>query len=123
MPGSPPTASGGRPKPRIHVYLIRGYLIHVYLIHVYPIHVYPIRVCPMNTHGLNDKYERRVSPGGEVYYWAAGGGLDFRTTDEGSDVQELFKRCITVTPLRYDLTKKSTLDAWRERLVHKFSEE
>jgi 5'-nucleotidase len=77
---------------------------------------YPIRVCPMNTHGLNDKYERRVSPGGTVYFWAAGHGLDFRTTDQGSDVQELFKRCITVTPLRYDMTKKSAMDGWVARL-------
>ncbi len=77
---------------------------------------YPIRVCPMNTHGLNDKYEKRTSPGGEVYYWSAGSGLDFRTTDEGSDVQELWNRCITVTPLRYDLTKKSIVEMWRARL-------
>lgn len=77
---------------------------------------YPIRVCRMNTHGLNDKYERRVAPGGEVYYWAAGNGLDFRNTDEGSDVQEIFQRAITVTPLRYDLTKKSVLGGWAERL-------
>lgn len=83
---------------------------------------YPIRVCPMNTHGLNDKYERRVSPGGQVYYWSASGGLDFRTTDPGSDVQELWNRCITITPLRYDLTKKSTLDAWRDRLKDRASE-
>lgn len=76
----------------------------------------PIRVCPMNTHGLVDKYERRVSPLGDVYYWAAGHGLDFRGTDEGSDVQGIFKRQITVTPLRYDLTKKSVVSAWRERL-------
>ena len=41
----------------------------------------------MNTHGLNDKYERRVAPGGEVYFWAAGHGLDFRETNEDSDVQ------------------------------------
>lgn len=77
---------------------------------------YPLRVCRMNTHGLNDKYERRVSPGGEVYYWAAGHGLDFHTTDDGSDVQLLWERNITVTPLRYDLTKKSTLDRWQSRI-------
>ena len=71
----------------------------------------------MNTHGLVDKYERRVAPGGEVYYWAAGDGLDFRTTDEGSDVHALFQRCITVTPLRYDLTKKSIMQRWRDRLA------
>jgi 5'-nucleotidase len=82
---------------------------------------YPIRVCPMNTHGLNDKYEKRVSPGGEVYYWSAGNGLDFRTTNDGSDVQEIWNRSITVTPLRYDLTKKSVLEGWRERLKGKVS--
>lgn len=83
---------------------------------------YPIKVCPMNTHGLNDKYERRTSPSGEVYFWAAGYGLDFRNTDEGSDVQGIFQRCITVTPLRYDLTKKSVMNDWRERLGGAVSE-
>lgn len=76
---------------------------------------FPLRVCRMNTHGLNDKYERRVAPMGEVYYWAAGHGLDFTSTDDLSDVQLLWQRCITVTPLRYDLTKKSTLERWRGR--------
>lgn len=84
---------------------------------------YPIRVAPMNTHGLNDKYERRVSPGGEVYFWAAGHGLDFASTDDHSDVQEIFKRCITVTPLRYDLTKKSVMQRWRDRLANAASTE
>lgn len=80
---------------------------------------YPIRVCKMNTHGLVDKYERRVSPGGEVYYWAAGHGLDFRGTEELSDVQLIMRRCTTVTPLRYDLTKKSVLEKWRVRVEGK----
>ncbi|MBC7834313.1 MAG: 5'/3'-nucleotidase SurE [Phycisphaerales bacterium] len=75
-----------------------------------------IRVCPMNTHGLNDSYERRVSPGGDVYYWASGHGLDFRETDAGSDVQWLFKRAITVTPLMYDLTRHDSLPEWIARL-------
>jgi 5'-nucleotidase len=77
----------------------------------------PIRVCPMNTHGLVDAYERRVSPGGDVYYWATGHGLDFRTTDDGSDAQLLMARCITVTPLHYDLTDHAAMRVWRERLV------
>ncbi|MBX3405198.1 MAG: 5'/3'-nucleotidase SurE [Phycisphaeraceae bacterium] len=79
-------------------------------------HRYPVRICPMNTHGLNDKYERRTSPGGDVYYWASGHGLDFRTTNEGSDVEQIFRKVTTVTPLRYDLTKKSTLATWRARV-------
>ncbi|MDX2130828.1 MAG: 5'/3'-nucleotidase SurE [Planctomycetota bacterium] len=76
----------------------------------------PIRVCPMNTHGLVDKYERRVSPAGGAYYWAAGHGLDFMGTDAGSDVDELLRGCITVTPLKFDLTRGETLAAWRGRL-------
>ncbi|MCB9840726.1 MAG: 5'/3'-nucleotidase SurE [Phycisphaeraceae bacterium] len=75
-----------------------------------------IRVAPMNTHGLVDKYERRVSPGGDVYYWAAGDGLDFHATEKGSDVDLLFERCTTVTPLRFDLTRHEDLTRWRERL-------
>lgn len=77
----------------------------------------PIVVCPMNTHGLVDKYEKRVSPQGDVYYWAAGHGLDFRGTIDGSDVESLLKRCITVTPLWYDLTSHGGLGKWRERLA------
>lgn len=76
-----------------------------------------LAVCPMNTHGLNDKYERRESPWGDDYYWACGGGLDFHTTDEGSDVQLLFQRRITVTPLWYDLTSTERLGEWRRRLA------
>lgn len=76
-------------------------------------------VCPMNTHGLNDAYERRVSPGGDVYYWASGHGLDFRTADPGTDVDLLMKREITVTPLRYDLTAHERLSAWRRAAENK----
>ncbi len=75
-----------------------------------------IVVCPMNTHGLVDKYEKRVSPLGDVYYWAAGHGLDFHGTAAGSDVEYLLKRCITVTPLGYDLTGHAGIGKWRERV-------
>jgi 5'/3'-nucleotidase len=75
-----------------------------------------IRVCPMNTHGLVDQYERRTSPAGEPYYWASGHGLDFHTTEPGSDVDEMMKRRITITPLMYDLTNHRALERWRERL-------
>jgi len=71
-----------------------------------------VKVCPMNVHGLVDKYERRVSPSGDVYYWAAGGGLDFRGTDAGSDVDELMRGAITVTPLTFDLTRRERVGYW-----------
>lgn len=76
----------------------------------------PLRVCPMNTHGLVDAYERRVSPGGDVYYWAAGGGLDFHEVEDHSDVHALFEGAVAVTPLWYDLTRHSDLQAWRDAL-------
>ncbi len=50
------------------------------------------------------------------HYWAAGDGLDFHATERGSDVDLLFERCITVTPLRFDLTRHEDLTRWRERL-------
>lgn len=77
----------------------------------------PVVVCPMNTFGLVDSYERRVSPAGDVYYWSAGHGLDFRDSSAGADVEYMWRGCITVTPLKYDLTDGATLDAWRSRLA------
>lgn len=73
----------------------------------------PIRVCPMNTHGLVDRYERRLSPTGEPYYWATGHGLDFQDTEPDSDVGLLKSGHITVTPLKYDLTRHEELERWR----------
>ena len=74
-----------------------------------------IVVCPMNTHALVDRYERRLSPGGDVYYWASGDGMAFRGADAGTDVAHLFERHVVVTPLRFDLTDSRTIDAWRSR--------
>lgn len=75
-----------------------------------------VRVCPHNIHGLEDSYERRVSPGGDVYYWSAGSGLGFRTADPGTDVDLIKQRFITVTPLRYDLTAHEQVSGWASRL-------
>ena len=77
----------------------------------------PLEVCPMNTHGLVDQYEQRQSPRGDTYYWPTGGGLDFHATEVGSDVDQLFQRCITITPLTFDLTRHGELTALRERLT------
>jgi broad specificity polyphosphatase/5'/3'-nucleotidase SurE len=37
-------------------------------------------------------------------------------TAEGSDVEALMDRCVTVTPLWYDLTDDASLGLWRSRL-------
>ncbi len=74
-------------------------------------------VAPMNTHGMRDRYERRESPYRQAYYWLVGGGLDFRATDAGTDVEALKAGHITLTPLRYDLSDHGDLEAWRRRLA------
>ena len=72
-----------------------------------------IVICPMNTHGLIDRYEARTSPMGQRYYWASGHGLDFHARDKGTDVDFLFQRKITITPLKYDLTDADAMGRWR----------
>jgi 5'/3'-nucleotidase len=76
----------------------------------------PVVVCPMNTHGIADQFEQRLAPNGSVYYWSTGGGLDFHETDAGTDVDYLFRRCVTVTPLQYDLTNYRALEQLALRL-------
>ena len=76
----------------------------------------PMRVVHMNNAAGTDGYERRLSPYGRVYYWSSGNGMEFVHTSEQSDVESLFERCITVTPLQFDLTEHAMIKTWRERL-------
>ena len=57
----------------------------------------PIRVVAMNAAPGTDGYERRTSPGGQVYYWPAGSGMEFTHTAPDTDVEALLERCVTVT--------------------------
>jgi len=75
-----------------------------------------IVVCPMNTHALVDQYERRETPKGRPYFWSTAHGLDFHSTDAGTDVHALFERKITVTPLSFDLTDHGRLGFWGDRV-------
>ena len=73
-------------------------------------------VCPMNTHALVDQYEQRATPKGSSYYWSTAHGLEFQSTDQGTDVHELFERHITITPLQFDLTNHQRLGFWSDRI-------
>ena len=77
----------------------------------------PMVVCPMNLHGLVDKYDPRMNPSGERYYWAAGDGLDFHGSDDHADVETLFRKNITITPLSYDMTHHGDLEVWKDRMA------
>ena len=76
----------------------------------------PMRVVPMNTAPGIDAYEKRTSPGGQVYYWPAGNGMEFTHTAEDTDVEALLDRAVTITPLSFDLTDHVRLQGWRDRL-------
>jgi 5'-nucleotidase len=77
----------------------------------------PLRVVEMNTAAGTETYERRVSPLGRQYYWAAGDGMTFYHTAPESDVEALLEGAVTVTPLTYVLTDHGRLQEWKERLV------
>ncbi len=75
-----------------------------------------VRVVEMNIAPGTDSHERRESPFGQVYYWAVGSALEFTHTAPDTDVEALFERCVTVTPLSYVLTDYARLQTWKERL-------
>ena len=75
-----------------------------------------IKVVDMNTAAGTSAYECRQSPDGRDYFWARGSGMAFDHTRSGSDVEALVSGMATITPLVLDLTARSTLDAWRQRL-------
>ncbi|MCH2134515.1 MAG: 5'/3'-nucleotidase SurE [Phycisphaerales bacterium] len=73
-----------------------------------------IRVVGMNSAPLEEGYDRRVSPDGQVYYWAAGTGLNFTRTSPGSDVEAVLGGHISVTPLSYVMTDDARMQTWRD---------
>ena len=75
-----------------------------------------IKVVEMNVAPEVGRYLKRESPAGRVYYWADGTGLNFSHSAEGSDVEALFQKHITVTPLSYQLTDRATIDRWRTHI-------
>lgn len=76
----------------------------------------PLKVVAMNTAEGLCEYERRVSPDGRVYFWAAGDGMAFAHTGSDTDVEAVDDGFMTVTPLEFDLTDHARMQTWRERL-------
>lgn len=76
----------------------------------------PIRVVGMNAAPLLEGFERRLSPAGQIYYWAAGEGMTFTSTTAGSDVDVLRAGCVTVTPLSYVMTDVDRMQEWQAAL-------
>jgi 5'-nucleotidase len=68
------------------------------------------RVCnvPMNVTRYGDSFEKRSDPWGREYYWLIGGPPPGVPAHE-TDLSALSKGLVTLTPLDYDLTRRSAL--------------
>jgi 5'-nucleotidase len=73
-----------------------------------------VRVVPQNTTPYVEKFDRRVDPRGRTYFWM---GSDFGCPDPHPDTDEFALRegWITVTPLQFDLTLHSAVEALKGR--------
>jgi len=74
-----------------------------------------VRVVPMDVAQYGERFGRRVDPWGRDYYWATGDPPP-ASAGRQTDLSELAKGHVTVTPLQYDMTKQATLTAmqgWR----------
>jgi len=76
----------------------------------------PVRVVEMDGAPLEESFEKRSSPAGQMYYWIDGDGLPFRTARAEGDIGALRDGCVTVTPLSYLMTDMARLQPWRESL-------
>jgi 5'-nucleotidase len=71
-----------------------------------------VRVVPMDVTRWGDQFEERIDPRGRRYYWMTGGPPAPRDGVE-TDLTALRQGDITVTPLHFDMTERSLLDALR----------
>lgn len=75
-----------------------------------------ITVCPQSQLQWPNGYSERIDPRGRSYWWFDC-GLDASKFGEGTDRDLLAKGHITVTPLKFDYTDYSSLDALRGNLA------
>ena len=55
-----------------------------------------------------EQYEKRMDPRGRSYFWALSDPIEYVAEHE-TDVSALRKGFVTLTPLDFDLTKRSLL--------------
>lgn len=72
-----------------------------------------VRVVPMSVERYGEHFIKRQDPKGRTYYWATGDPPP-RQTDHATDLTELARGHVTLTPLQYDMTRHRMLDAMRD---------
>src|SRR5581483_5686788 len=67
-----------------------------------------LRVVPMGVARYGEGFEKRIDPRGRSYYWATNEPPPSLSQEE-TDLSALAKGYMTLTPLHYDLTKRTML--------------
>jgi len=68
-----------------------------------------VHCVPMGIERYGDHYIKRQDPKGRNYYWSTNDPPP-KPTDQETDLNALFAGTITVTPLQFDMTKRSLLE-------------
>lgn len=74
-----------------------------------------IKFVRQGTYCFDERFERRIDPRGNVYYWQSAEKLKEKTSGRGTDIYELKQKFITVTPIKYDLTSKTILEQFKSQ--------
>jgi len=62
-----------------------------------------IKITRQFAHDFKETFDKRIDPGGRVYYWLMGTNKSIHR-EEGTDLTAVNEGYISITPLRYDLT-------------------
>ncbi len=80
-----------------------------------------LRVVPMGLQRSGEQYEKRVDPRGRSYFWALSDPVAHASEHE-TDISALRKGMVTLTPLDFDLTKRTVLaemEQWNFELANR----
>jgi 5'-nucleotidase len=67
-----------------------------------------VRVTKLGKHNYGDVIVENTDPRGRAYYWIGGDPFDFGS-EKGTDTKAELDRCISVTPIKVDMTDRSFL--------------
>jgi len=84
--------------------LPRGTLLNVNIPALPADQIKGVAVTRMSRAGYDEKFEKRVDPRGQVYYWISG-RIDDTDNAPGTDIHAVQNGFVSVTPLHYDLTE------------------
>ncbi|MCX7568712.1 5'/3'-nucleotidase SurE [Tumebacillus sp. DT12] len=68
------------------------------------------RITTLGTRRYHNEYDKRVNPRGVDYYWLAGELMDLHP-EQGSDIEAIKEKHISVSPLHFDFTNRKLIDA------------